>query len=84
MKWRQTCKYAPRRPHVNTGGVELCPEQDVRRPVPECDDLGGETPDGDPEGSRQPKVRKFKLASLVDQQVLRFQIAVENVPAVTV
>ena len=81
---RITCKNAACRPHINTGSVEFGPEKYVWGPIPEGDHLCGKTPDRDAKGSRQPKVRKFQFASLVDQQVLGFQIPMENIPAVAV
>ena len=79
-----TCKNAARGPHVDRGCVELGAEEHVRRAVPQRHHFGRVAPHRDAERARQPKVGQLQLAALVDQQVLRLQVAVEDVAAVAV
>lgn len=80
----ELCEDAARTPHVNAGGVQLGPEQDVRGAIPECDHLGAVTSHRDPEGPGQTKVCKFQLPILVDQKILRFEISVKNIVSMAV
>ena len=70
MRHELTRKNASRGPHVDGGRVELGAEEDVRRAVPQRDDLGRVAPHRDAERPRQPEVSQLQLAALVDQQVL--------------
>ena len=84
MRHELTRKNASRGPHVDGGRVELGAEEDVRRAVPQRDDLGRVAPHRDAERPRQPEVGQLQLAALVDQQVLGLQVAVQDVAAVAV
>ena len=53
-------------------------------PIPERDNLVGVGLGGHGLGPGQPKVRQLELAPLVDEQVLRLEVAVEDAARVTV
>ena len=72
------CHYAACRPDVDTGVVGAGAEEDVGGAIPEGDNFIGERIDGDAEGTGEAKVSKFELAFVVDQEVLRFEVTVEN------
>ena len=84
LRHELTRKNASRGPHVDRGRVELGAEEDVRRAVPQRDDLGRVAPHRDAERPRQPEVGQLQLAALVDEQVLGLQVAVQDVAAVAV
>lgn len=65
-------------PDVDAGVVGARAEEDIRGAVPEGNDLIGEGVDGDAEGPRKTEIGEFELALVVDEQVLRFQVAVED------
>lgn len=68
---------APRRPNVDAGVVGATAEQDIWGTVPEGDHLVGKGVDRNPKGAREPEIREFELALVVDEQVLGFQVAVQ-------
>ena len=72
------CHYAPCRPDVDTGVVGAGAEEDVGGTVPEGDNFIGECVDGDAEGAGEAEVGELELAFVVDQEVLRFEVAVEH------
>ena len=72
------CHYAARRPDVDAGVVGAGAEEDVGCAVPEGDNFVGEGIDGNAEGAGKSKVGEFELAFVVDQEVLRFEVAVED------
>jgi len=65
-------------PDVDAGVVGAGAEEDVRGAVPEGDDLVGEGVDGDAEGAGEAEVGEFELAFVVDEEVLGFEVAVED------
>lgn len=65
-------------PDVDAGVVGAGAEEDVRGAVPEGDDLVGEGVDGDAKGAREAEVRELELAFVVDEEILGFEIAVED------
>ena len=70
--------YAPRRPDIDAGVVGSGAEEHVGGAVPEGDNFVGEGVDGDPKGAGETKVGEFELAFVIDQEVLRFEVAVED------
>ena len=72
------CHYAPCRPDVDAGVVGAGAEEHVGGAVPEGDDFIGECIDGDAKGTGKAKVGELELAFVVDQKVLRFEVAVED------
>ena len=72
------CHYTPCRPDVDAGVVGAGAEEDVGGAVPEGNNLVGEGVDGDTEGAGEAKVGKFELAFVIDEEVLRFEVAVED------
>ena len=72
------CHYAACRPDVDTGVVGAGAEEDVGSAVPEGDNFIGEGVDGDAEGAGEAKVGEFELAFIVNQEVLRFEVAVKD------
>ena len=79
---RNLGEYASGRPRVDGGRVVLGAEEHVGRPVPQGDHFGAEAVDWDAEGAGQAEVGQLQLVVLVDQKVLRLEVAVENVLAV--
>lgn len=69
---------ATSRPNVDRGVVSARAQQDVRGTVPECDDLVTESVDGNAESACKTKVSELELTLVVDQQVLRLEIAMED------
>ena len=65
-------------PDVDAGVVGATPEQDVRGAVPEGNDFVGEGVDGNAEGAGETKVGEFELAFVVDEEILGFQVTVED------
>lgn len=65
-------------PDVDGASVLVGAEQDLRRPVPQGDDLVRVHADGDAEGARQAEVGDLDGAVLVDQKILGLQIPEEK------
>jgi hypothetical protein len=72
------CHDATCRPDVNAGVVGAAAEEDVRGSIPEGYDLVGECVDGDSEGSGETEIGELELAFVVDEEILRLEIAVED------
>ena len=72
------CHYATCRPDVDAGVVGAGAEEDVGGAVPEGDNFIGERIDRDAEGPGEAKVGEFELAFVVDQEILRFEVTVED------
>jgi hypothetical protein len=71
-------------PDVNGTRVSRCAEENLRRSVPQCDDLVGVHADRNTEGARQTEIGQLYHAVKVDQQVLWLQIAMHGAALVTV
>ena len=65
-------------PDVDAGVVGARAEEDIRGAVPEGDDFVGEGVDGDAEGAGEAEVGEFELAFVIDEEVLRLQVSVED------
>lgn len=65
-------------PHVNTSGVLAATEQNFGRAVPESDDLVGVSAERNTKGASQTKIGQLQVALLVDEQVLRLQVTVQD------
>lgn len=65
-------------PDVDAGVVGPGTEQDVRGAVPEGDDFVGECVDRDSECSRQTEIGEFQLPFIIDEEVLGFEIAMQD------
>ena len=65
-------------PHVDTSGVLAATEQNFRRAVPECDDLVSVSAERNTKGASQTKIGQLQVALLVDEQVLRLQVTVQD------
>lgn len=74
---------APSAPNVNTSTISPTPQQDVRSPVPERDDLVRKGVDGYTEGSGETEVGQLEFSAFVDEEVLRFQVSMEDSVLVT-
>jgi hypothetical protein len=53
-------------------------EQDFGCAVPKCDDFVGVGSEGNAKGSCEAEVADFEIAVAVDEEILRFEVAVEN------
>ena len=71
-------------PHVDAGAVLAATEQDFGAPVPERDDFVGVGAEGDAEGAGEAEVGEFEVAFFVDEEVLGFQVAVQDAVGVAV
>jgi len=72
-------KNAASGPQINSQRVGFLAEQDLRASVPECNHLVGVGFDRQAKGTGQTEISQLDLSSTgVDQQVLGFQISVEN------
>ena len=69
---------APDGPHVHAGAVLAAAEEDLGRAVPQRDDFVGVGAQGDAEGAGEAEVGEFQVARAIDEEVLRFQVAVED------
>lgn len=72
------CEDATYRPDVYWRRVLLLPKEDLGGAVPERDDLMGVGLDREAEGACEAKVSKLDVTVLVDEEVLRLQIAVHD------
>ena len=74
---------ATRTPNIDTRRISPTPEQYIRRTIPQRDDLVTERVDGDSKRSRQSKVGQFEFSFFVDEQILGFEISMEDAIVVT-
>ena len=72
------CHDAASGPDVDAGVVGAGAEEDVRRAVPEGDDLVREGIYGDAERAGEAEVGEFQLTFVVDEEVLGFEVAVQD------
>lgn len=69
----------PDSPHINTQSILLLPKQNLRSSVPQSLDLVGQRPDRHGKSSCQTEISKFdNIVLWVNQQILGFQISVDN------
>jgi hypothetical protein len=71
-------------PHVDTSGVLTTTEENLRCAVPESDDFMCVGTERDTERARQTEISQLQVALLVDEQVLRFEITVQDAVGVAV
>jgi hypothetical protein len=71
-------------PHINTSRVLAATEQNLRRTVPQRDDLVGVSAERHTKGSRESKIPKLEVTIAVNQEILRLQITVQHAVAVAV
>ena len=69
---------APGGPDVDAGVVGPAAQEDVRRAIPQGDDLVGEGVDGDAERAGETEIRQLQLAFVVDQQVLGLEVSMQD------
>lgn len=72
------CNYTTGRPHVHSRGVVLSAQQDFWGSVPKRDHFMSVLVGGCAEYSGQSEIRKFQVSLRVDEQVLRFKIAMQD------
>ena len=65
-------------PDVDAGVVGAAAEEDVGRAVPQRHDFVAEGVNRDAEGAGKAEIGEFELALVVDEEVLRFEVAVED------
>lgn len=75
---------AANRPHVDTSRVLATTEQDLGCAVPESDDFVGVGAERDTKCASQTKIGQLQVAFLVDEQVLRLEITMEDAVGVAV
>lgn len=66
------------RPNVDARSVLGLSEKDLRTAVPQGDDLVGQLGEGDREAAGESEVGDFEVSVLVDEDVLRLQVAVDD------
>ena len=71
-------------PHVDTSRVLTTTEQNFGRAVPESDDLVSVSAERNTECAGQTKIGQLQVAFLVDEQVLRLQVTVQDTVGVAV
>ena len=71
-------------PHVDTSGVLATTEKDLRCAVPESDDFVCVGTERDTECAGQTEISQLQVALLVDEQVLRLEITVQDAVGVAV
>jgi hypothetical protein len=85
---------APHRPDIKSCRVEACTQEDFWCTVPKCNDLQMTSvrplrqhwrsyfvcirPHRDPEAPCEPKIGNLEVCIVIDQQVLRFQVPMDN------
>lgn len=77
------CHYAACRPNVDAGAIGTGSKKHVWSAIPEGYDLIGECIHWNAKGASESEVGKFELSLVVDEQVLRLQIPVQNPILVT-
>jgi hypothetical protein len=77
------CKNATNRPDINTKRVLLLSQEDFRSSVPKGFDFMGQSTNRYTEGSSKTKISKLDLSILINQEILRLQISMDNSLAVT-
>lgn len=65
-------------PDVDAGIIRPTAEEDVRSSIPERHDLVRKRVDRNPKSAGKAKIGQFQLTFIIDQQVLGFEIAVED------
>lgn len=65
-------------PHVDGRAVVTRTEKDLWSPIPQRDHLMGVGSQWDTESAGQAEIGQLQVALLVDQQILRFEIAMQN------
>ena len=71
-------------PDVNSQAVLLLPEQNFGGPVPKGFNFMGKGFDGEGKGACKSKVSNFEGARAVNEEILRFEVPVDNPPAMAV
>jgi hypothetical protein len=71
-------------PHVDTSRVLATAKQNLGRAVPEGDDFVSVSAERNTKGASQTKIGQLQVALLVDEQVLRLEIAVQDAVRVAV
>jgi hypothetical protein len=71
-------------PHVDAGGVLPTSQQNLWRAVPQCDDLVRVCAQRDTERARETEIGELKVEVVVDEEVLRLQVAVQNAVSMAV
>lgn len=69
---------APGRPDVDAGVVRPASEEDVGGAVPERHDLVAEGVDGNAKGAGEAEIAELELSLAVNQEVLRFEVSVQD------
>lgn len=72
------CHDAARGPDINAGVVGTRAEENVWRTIPQGDDFVGKGVDRNAESASETKVSKLELALVVDEKILRLEIAMEH------
>lgn len=72
------CHDTSSRPDVDAGVVGPATQEDVGGAIPQGDDLVRERVNGDTEGPGKTKIAELELALLVDEEILRLEVSVEN------
>lgn len=72
------------RPHVDTSRVLATTEQNLWSTVPQSNNLMSVCAQRDAKGAGETKIGQLEVALTIDQQVLRFQIAVQDPVTVAV
>lgn len=55
------------RPHIDTGRVLTTAKQDLRRTIPQCDDLVGVSAEWNTKGASETEICQFQVAVAVDE-----------------
>lgn len=76
-------EYTSDAPDIDCARVTARSEKNLWRSIPQGNNLVCVNSHGDTEGSAQTKIGNFDSAAFVDQQILRFQIAMQHSPHVT-
>lgn len=71
-------------PDVHTQTILLLAQENLRRTVPKRLNLMSQGLDGETEGSGQAKVSNLEGSSLINEQILRLEIAMDDAPRVAV
>ena len=80
----QFCEDAAHCPNVHSQTVLLLAQKHLGRPVPQSLNFVSESLDGQAEGTGKAKISNFESAHLVNQQILRLEVPVDDPPGVAV
>lgn len=78
LLFNQLCENTTDCPDVNTEAVLFLAQQHFRCSVPQCLNFVSESLNRNAKSTSESKISNFKIASPINQQILRLEITVDN------